>query len=111
MSPFMAENEGIRDEFSPEALRKRAAALEQEARYAEWRKGFFCGYKFGPTGKCYEEWLVVVPCPDHTPYHRDEYGSGQSCPNCRGSSGNIRTFRSIRAPQYDAPRPPEKYTP
>lgn len=93
-------------------LRARADDLEAQATYAKWRaKGYWCGYTFGKGGGCSEEWLITVPCPQHTPTYRDEYSGGhETCRNCYGK-GTIQVLRKIPAPQYDAPTPPEEYTP
>lgn len=94
---------------TPQELRERAAALEQQAEDAETRRtGFWCGYVWDMSGCCFEEWLITVPCPDHTKSYTDDYGSWVSCRNCTSMDGTNRVPRRIPAPQHDAPRPPTK---
>lgn len=93
-------------------LEKRLAAARLAEEVETIRQGFFVGYHFDQGGRCWEHWLVEQPCGDHEEPYTDEYNYGVNfCRCCNTRRGIVKVLRRVRAPQYDAPKPPEVYTP
>lgn len=99
--------------MTPEELRAEANRLEAAQRDEEIvERCRFGGFEWNRNGLCYRLYSEFVPCrgyngrPHHDSYN-DEYGGWFSCRGCNGSGNNFITHR-VRAPEFDAPRPPEE---
>jgi len=100
----------------PEELRAEANRLEAtEKDAAIVARCRFGGYEWNRNGFCYRLYSEFVPCrgangQKHFDSYTDHHAYGEDwrfCSGCNGSGTNFVTHR-VRAPEFDAPRPPEE---
>jgi hypothetical protein len=101
--------------MTPAELRAEANRLEAVERdMAIVARCRFGGFEWDRNGLCFRRYSEFVPCrgyngQKHHDSYRDEYSGWCSCRGCNGSGQNYITHR-VRAPEFDAPRPPKEAT-